>query len=77
MPLASTARDTILQRLTELESELRLARTALKDLRSRDPATAEIVIRAARLSRERSGLERRLELLRLDSSEMANQLSVS
>jgi hypothetical protein len=72
MLLASTARDAILQRLAQLESELRRARSELKDLRPRDPAAREVVFRAAQLSRERSGLEHRLELLRLSEFEGAN-----
>ena len=76
MLLASTARDAILHRLAQLESELRLARVELKDLRHRDPATTEVVVRAARLSRERSGLEHRLELFRLSAIDGSNYSSV-
>jgi uncharacterized protein YeeX (DUF496 family) len=57
---------TILHRLAELEAELRRVRHGLKDLGSKDPAAAEFVIRGAELSRERSSLERRLELMRLN-----------
>lgn len=63
MKLASHARAAILRRLAQLESELRQTRAELKNLRSHDPATAEVVIRGARLSYERSELERRLEVL--------------
>ncbi len=56
----------ILQRLEQLEAELRLVRSDLKKLRTHDPATAAIVTRGAQLSRERAMLERRMELLRVD-----------
>jgi hypothetical protein len=62
MQIASKSRTDILHRLEQLESELRQVRLQLKGLRLHDPATAEVVIRGARLSRERSGLERRLEV---------------
>jgi hypothetical protein len=58
------SRATILRRIRELEAELRRARTELKNLRTNDPATAEVVIRGARLSLERSNLECRLEAIR-------------
>jgi hypothetical protein len=69
MQAASQARVAILRRLAQLESELRRARAELKNLRTHDPATAEIVTRGARLSRERAGLERRLEVLQLDPTQ--------
>jgi hypothetical protein len=75
MLLASTARDVILRRLAQLEIELRRARAELKDLRQRDPAATEVVVRAARLSRERTGLEHRLELLRLGAFDGASRSS--
>lgn len=74
MSLASQSRVAIFRRLAQLESELRRARAELKNLRSHDPATAEVVTRGARLSRERSELERRLEALRLDSAPVTNHL---
>jgi hypothetical protein len=69
MQLATQPCDMILRRLAQLDSELRRARTELKNLRHRDPATAEVVMRGARLSRERAALERQLELLRLNSTQ--------
>jgi hypothetical protein len=71
MSPATQSRATILRRLAQLESELRRARAELKNLRSHDPATAEVVMRGARLSRERTALERRLELLQLSSSQVS------
>ncbi len=62
--ILATQPSTILRRLEQLEFELRQARTELKNLRSRDPATAEVVMRGAKLSGERARLERQLELLR-------------
>ena len=59
----------ILRRLAQLESELERARADLKNLRAHDPQTAEVVMRGAKLSRERSSLERRLELLRRGSGQ--------
>ena len=73
MQLQSHARLAILRRLAQLESELRQARAELKNLRSHDPATADVVTRGARLSRERSGLERRLEVLQLDPTQVLNR----
>ena len=57
---------TILRRLAQLAADLRQVRADLKNLRTRDTATSEVVLRGARLSRERSDLERKLELLRLN-----------
>ena len=73
MQSASQTRVAILRRLTQLESELRRVRAELKNLRSHDPATGEVVIRGAKLSRERSALERRLETLRMDPTQAASQ----
>jgi len=56
----------ILRRIAELEGELRSARMALKNLRNHDSATAEVVMRGAKLSSEKAGLERRLEVLNVD-----------
>lgn len=64
----STSPAAILRRLAQIEAELEQARNDLKNLRTHDPATAEVVMRGAKLSRERSSLERRLELLRQDST---------
>jgi len=69
MQPSSQARAAILRRLAQLESELRHARTELRNLPIHDPATAAVVIRGAKLSRERSALERQLELLRQKSAE--------
>lgn len=69
MSIATHPSATILRRLAQLESELRRARAELKNLRTHDPTTAEVVMRGARLSRERAALERRLELLRLNSTQ--------
>jgi len=71
MPFASQSPALILRRLEELEDELRRTRTDLKNLRSHDPALAEVVLRGARLSQERSSLEHRLELLRGNSAPAA------
>jgi hypothetical protein len=60
----SQTRTSILRRLAEIEAELRQARNDLKNLRTKDPATAEVVMRGARLSRERFDLECRLEATR-------------
>ena len=68
MPVASQSYNLMLRRLGELEGELRRTRAELKNLRSHDPAMAEVVLRGARLSRERSSLEHRLELLRGNST---------
>jgi len=68
MPVASQSHNLMLRRLEELENELRRTRADLKNLRSHDPAMAEVVLRGARLSRERSSLEQRLELLRGNSA---------
>lgn len=57
----------ILHRLAQLEKELEQARADLKNLRTHDPATSEVVMRGAKLSRERAGLERQLERLRQES----------
>lgn len=70
MQSASKARAAILKRLSQIESELQQARADLKNLRSHDPATAEVVTRGARLSGEKAGLERRLEVLQLDPTQM-------
>lgn len=70
MKTATSARAAILRRLTQIESELQQARADLKNLRSHDPATAEVVTRGARLSGEKAGLERRLEVLQLDPTQM-------
>ena len=70
MQTAPKARAAILRRLTQIESELQQARADLKNLRSHDPATAEVVTRGARLSGEKAGLERRLEVLQLDPTQM-------
>lgn len=70
MQPASKARAAILKRLSQIESELQQARADLKNLRSHDPATAEVVTRGARLSGEKAGLERRLEVLQLDPTQM-------
>jgi hypothetical protein len=67
MKLAPQTPATILKRVAEIESELRLALEDLKKLRAKDPATAEVVMRGARLSRERSNLERQLEVLQQKS----------
>ncbi len=66
MPFPPKARAAILRRLAQLELELRKARSDLKSLGRHDPAIREVVTRGARLSRERSALERRLEVLGLD-----------
>jgi hypothetical protein len=66
------ARATILRRLGQIELELRHVRAELKNLRKNDPETSEVVLRGARLSQERSGLERRLEVLQVDSRQMAD-----
>lgn len=68
MPIVPQSHTLMLRRLEELENELRRTRADLKNLRSHDPAMAEVVLRGARLSRERSSLEQRLELLRGDSA---------
>lgn len=70
MQTASKARAAILRRLTQIESELQQARADLKNLRTHDPATAEVVTRGARLSGEKAGLERRLEVLMLDPTQL-------
>ena len=75
--LVPQPRSTILRRLAQLESELRQARADLKNLRTRDPAAAEIVMRGARLSRERSDLERRLEQLRVHSTQTARHSNLA
>jgi Trp operon repressor len=62
MRLTSQKRESILRRLTEIEPELFRAEAAVRELRGRDPATAEVVTRGAALSLEKAGLERRLEL---------------
>ncbi len=69
----SQARVRILSRIAELDVELRRVRAELKNLAKNDPATPDVVLRGARLSRERSGLERRLEVLRLDPTQLPNQ----
>jgi hypothetical protein len=56
----------MLRRLEQLASELGRVRHELKELHSHDPRIAEVVMRGARLSRERLNLEHRLELLRLE-----------
>lgn len=73
MQFAPQSRVAILRRLAQLESELRRVRAELKNLRSHDPATSEVVTRGAKLSRERSALERRLEALRMDPTQAASQ----
>ena len=65
METASQARTAILRRIAKLELELQQARTDLKNLRNHDPTTAEVVTRGARLSGERAGLERQLEMLQV------------
>jgi len=70
MQTASKARAAILRRLTQIETELQQARADLKNLRTHDPATAEVVTRGARLSGEKAGLERRLEVLMLDPTQL-------
>ena len=72
MLLATLPRDKILRRLEQLAIELRQARTELKDLSTHDPATAEVVMRGAKLSRERARLERELESLRLAGAPTAS-----
>jgi hypothetical protein len=72
MITASRPHAAILDRLAQLEVELRQSRVDLKNLRTHDPATAEVVMRGARLCRERSLLERQLELLSRDSTLTAN-----
>jgi predicted nuclease with TOPRIM domain len=59
----------MLRRLEQLQSELERVRHELKNLRSHDSRIAEVVMRGARLSRERLGLERRLERLRLEPTQ--------
>lgn len=71
----SQARVSILTRIAELDVELRRVRAELKQLANNDPATPEVVLRGARLSSERSGLERRLELLRLDPTQLPHKSS--
>jgi hypothetical protein len=71
MRLASQTRADILRRIAELEAEMRRARHDLKNLGAKDTAIAEVVIRGAQLSRERSNLERRLEAIRLTSPDAA------
>jgi predicted nucleic acid-binding Zn-ribbon protein len=73
MQFASESRVAILRRIAQLETELRRVRAELKNLRSHDPATSEVVIRGAKLSRERSALERRLETLRMDPTQAVSQ----
>ena len=70
MQRATQARVTILRRISELDVELQQARTALKNLRTKDPATGEVVLRGARLSREKAELEMRLERLSLDPTQL-------
>ena len=77
MPFPPKARTAILRRLAQLESELRQARADLRNLRHRDPATSEVVMRGAKLSRERNRLERRLEVLGLDPTQLADHSSNS
>ena len=72
MITATQPRAAILRRLAQLEEELRQSRVDLKNLRTHDPATADVVTRGARLCRERSLLERQLELLSRDSTLAAN-----
>jgi len=68
MPTASLSpHSDVLRRLAQLDVELERARADLKNLRTHDPLTSEVVMRGAKLSQERSRLERRLELLRQDS----------
>jgi hypothetical protein len=59
----------MLRRVAQIESELARVRHELKNLHARDPLTAEVVMRGARLARERSALESRLELLRVRSNQ--------
>ena len=66
MPRAPRSRLDMLRRLEQLTAELGRVRHELKNLHSHDSRIAEVVMRGARLSRERSGLERRLELLRAE-----------
>jgi hypothetical protein len=68
MSPALPSRTAIFHRLAQLELELRNARLELKSLRARDPQTAEVVTRGARLLWEKSRLERELESARLKPS---------
>jgi hypothetical protein len=54
-------RESILHRLAEIGRELSQTRADLRTLNARDPRTTEIVSRGARLSYERTVLERRLQ----------------
>jgi hypothetical protein len=74
MQRVSQSRTAILRRLAQLDTELRRVRAELKNLRSHDPATSEVVIRGAMLSRERSSLERRLEMLRTNPAQAISQV---
>jgi hypothetical protein len=70
MPVDSHARVNILRRIAQLDLELQQVRADLKNLRNSDAATAGVVFRGARLAQEKSSLELRLELLRLDPTQL-------
>lgn len=71
MPVDSHARVNILRRIAQLELELQQVRADLKNLRNSDAATAGVVFRGARLAHEKSSLELRLEVLRLDPTQLS------
>ena len=77
MVFASQTCSTILRRLAQLESELEKSRADLKNMRARDPAMAEIVMRGAMLACERSDLERRLEQLRAHWTQTARHSNLA
>lgn len=66
MNRATQARAAMLLRIAEVDAQLQIARTHLKELRHNDPATGEVVLRGARLASERSRLEMRLGQMHQD-----------
>jgi hypothetical protein len=71
MPVDSHARVNILRRIAQLDLELQQVRTDLRNLSTGDAATAGVVVRGARLAQEKSSLELRLEVLRLDPTQLS------
>ena len=60
MKLTHEAREMILRRLSDIEPELCHAEAEVKRLRNRDPMTATVVARGAKLFAEMEGLKQRL-----------------
>lgn len=71
MPVDSHSRVNILRRIAQLDLELRQVRSDLRNLRTSDAASAGVVVRGARLAQEKSSLELRLEMLRLDPTQLS------